>query len=202
MKKTLVFLIIIIVVIAGFGFYYLNQSSKQPDNRALLQVESDNPPVAEKTDHPYVGDDFTFIPPQGWIQTSIPSTLVAYQNAQETQAPGSAAAKINFKSYLAVSFDNVNGQDANELKDLVKRQIQSVAPGVSFISETERLVDDRPAVFLEADLLMQDVDFKILMVIIMGEDKYFTLSGNTTMEMWTDYRDIFYAAAESFKIKN
>jgi len=55
---------------------------------------------------------------------------------------------------------------------LVKQQVQAVAPSVSFGSETDELIDSQPAKIIEADLAQQNVDFKILMAVIMKDDKY------------------------------
>jgi len=85
---------------------------------------------------------------------------------------------------------------------LVKQQVQAVAPSVSFGSETDELIDSQPAKIIEADLAQQNVDFKILMAVIMKDDKYFTISANTTAQKWTEYSETFYDTFRSFKFKN
>ena len=203
MKKTILILIILIVVVgAGLTFYFLNQNknsnSKETVNLPKLEEMTNTP---ESTTDLYVGDDFTIIRPKDWIQTQIQSTLVSFQNPNEKYQEGSAASKINFKSYIAVSFDNTQGKTFEEIAKLVKQQIQAVVPSVSFGSETDEMIDGQPAKIIEADLSQQDVDFKVLMAVIMKDDKYFTVSANTTAQKWTEYNEIFYDTFRSFKFK-
>lgn len=206
MKKTFLFAIIsiiIIAIIAGFAyFYWQNSQDKNPPLQTAGNDTATGSIEGDGTDnHPYVGEDFTFIPPAGWIQANLPGVLVAYQNMQETQPQGSAAEKINFKSYFAMSFDNANGRQIDQIAELVKQQTKSVAPTVSFVSETDGQVDNQPAKFIEADVLMQNVDFKVFLLIILKGDKYYVLSGNTTAEKWPDNQSIFLNVAESLKFK-
>lgn len=198
-NKTLVYVAILIIVglIVGFVFYFL----KNAKNPARPPIDGSASPAPLNFGNPYVGDDFTFLPPTDWVQITLPSTLTAYQNSKEVQPPGSAADKIHFRSYIAVSFDNANGQKLNELVDLVKQQIKSVAPTTSFTSETDGQIDNQPAKFMEADLSMQNVNFKVMVALILKGDKYFTISNNTTADQWPGYRDIFYNTAESLKFK-
>ncbi|MDP3244770.1 MAG: hypothetical protein Q8M83_03895 [bacterium] len=199
-NKALVYvgILIIVCLVAGLGFYFL----KNTENPATPPPVGGSATLAPLSlANPYVGDDFTFIPPTDWILITIPSTLAAYQNPKETQPQGSAAEKIHFKSYVAVSFDNANGQKLDEITNLIKRQIKSVAPTTSFTSETDGQIDGQPAKFMEADLFMQDVNFKVMVALVLKGDKFFTISNNTTTEKWPEYRDIFYGTAESFKFK-
>jgi len=185
----------IAVVGGGLIFYFSNQS-KNNDNSSL---ETANSP--EKSIGLYVGDDFTIVSPKGWVQTHMQSTLVSFQNLAETHPEGSAAAKINFKSYIAVSSDSTQGKAIEEITKLIKQQVQAVAPSVSFSSETDEIIDGQPAQIMEADLNQQNIDFKILMAVIIKGDEYFTISANTTTQKWTEYNEIFYDTIRSFKFK-
>jgi len=195
MKKIIITIIVVAVVGVGLTFYFLNQNK----NSNNLSLETANSP--ERTTGLYVGDDFTIVSPKDWIQTHLPSTLVSFQNPNEKHPEGSAASKINFKSYIAVSFDNTQGKTLEEITELVKQQVQAVAPSVSFGSETDEMIDGQSAKIIEADLNQQNVDFKVLMAVVMKSDKYFTISANTTAQKWTEYSEIFYDTIRSFKFK-
>lgn len=209
MKKILLIVIAIIIATISVAYYFVSQNKNDiPNNNNILPPKTANPPaINEKTnppkesDDPYVGDDFTIVSPPDWIQTHMQSTLVSFQNPREAQPENSAAAKINFKSYIAVSFDNTQEKTLDETVRLVKQQTRSVVPTISFDSETSGTIDSQPAKFIEASLNQQDVDFKVLLVIIMKDNKYFTISANTTAQKWTEYRDVFYSTANSFKFK-
>ena len=196
MKKIIIAIIVVAVVGVGLTFYFLNQN-KNSDNSSL---ETANSP--ERTTGLYVGDDFTIVSPKDWIQTHhLPPTLVSFQNPNEKHPEGSAASKINFKSYIAVSFYNTQGKTLEEIAELVKQQVQAVAPSVSFGSETDEMIDGQSAKIIEADLNQQNVDFRVLMAVVMKSDKYFTISANTTAQKWTEYSEIFYDTIRSFKFK-
>ncbi len=210
MKKiSLIVIAIVIIAIIGLAYYFVSQNKNNVSkNNNALPPKTENPPATNEKTNPskesdglYVGDDFTIASPPSWIQTHMQSTLVSFQDPKETQPENSAAAKINFKSYIAVSFDNTQGNTLDETVKLVKQQTQGVAPAISFDSETDGTIDSQPAKFMEASLNQQDVDFKVLMVIIVKDDRYFTISANTTAQKWTEYRDVFYKTANSFKFK-
>lgn len=187
-KYIIIILAAAVIIIAGASVYFFIQ---REDAGSDIKISENS----------YIGDDFTIAPPNGWIQTRILSTLVSYQNPQESYLPGSAADKIHFQSYIAVSFDNANGQTLDQIEKLVEQQIKSVAPSISFISVIDGFIDGQPAKFTEADLFMQDINFKVMMAIVLKGDKYFTISNNTTLEKWPGYRELFYAVANSFKFK-
>jgi len=199
-SKTLIVVIVaaVLVVGAGVGYWFGRGSGLNAETPSLPDQHANQ---GSQPGRPYVGDDFTLIPPTDWIQTHISGTLVSYQNSKEAQPKDSAADKINFKSYIAVSFDKVNGQTLDKITEVIKRQLESVAPAISFAPVTNGTIGGQPAKLIEASLLMQEVDFKVMVAIAMKGDKYFTISSNTTAEKWPEYRDVFYNTLNSFKFK-
>jgi len=195
-SKTLIVVIVAGILIIGGGIGYLVGKNAGSEIGEQQKANQDSQP-----NNIYVSDDFTIAPPVGWIQTHLPSTLVSYQNSKETQPKGSEAEKINFKSYMAISSYSSNGKTLNEVVDLVKHQVESVAPGISFAPLGEGTIDNQPAKFIEANVSMQNVDFKVMLAVVMKGDKYFTISSNTTVEKWPEYRAIFYSVVDSFKFK-
>lgn len=208
MKKIII--VIIVLAVIGIGMYFLfqkqnnagNNSGAAGGNQPKLSNDSETADnMATGSKNPYVGDDFMLTPPEGWIRTELPSTLAAYQNKEETFEPGSAADKIHFKSYFAISFDNANGQTLDGITNLVKKQTAAVVPSINFAPVSETTINGLPARMAEANLTMQNVDFKILIAIILANNKYYTISFNTTADKWAGYKDAFYNAANSFKTK-
>lgn len=187
-KSIIIILAAAVIIIAGTGVYFLTQREAADGD---IKISGNS----------YIGVDFTITPPDGWVQTRILSALVSYQNPKESYPPGSAADKVHFQSYIAVSFDNTNGQTLDQIEKLVEQQIKSVVPSISFISVADGFIDGQPAKFIEADLFMQDINFKVMMAIVLKGDKYFTISNNTTLEKWPGYHELFYAVANSFKFK-
>jgi hypothetical protein len=208
MKKIITAVIVIIIIAtAGTAYLLLSQNKKETLGNTGDFPKSNQSKINEnlnsnkESNGPYVGEDFTIISPPGWIQSHMPSTLVSFHNPDENHPKGSAAEKINFKSYMAVSFDNAQGKKLEEIIETTKQQIQGVASSVSFDSETAGTIDNQPVKFIEASLNQQNVDFKVLMAIVTKDEKYFTISANTTSEKWMSYRDTFYNTINSFKFK-
>lgn len=208
MKKIIVATIILIII--GSGICFLLKKQNHADNNSKITnigqpISSNNSETANNTavnaENPYVGDDFTLIPPEGWVQMNLPSTLVAYRNKKETFEPGSAADKIHFKSYFAVSFDNADGKTIDEITDLVKNQTMAVAPSINFAPISQKTINGLPANMAEVSLTMQNINFKILIAIILANEKYYTISFSTTADKWAEYQTTFYNVANSFKTK-
>ncbi|MFA4999695.1 MAG: hypothetical protein WC519_03170 [Parcubacteria group bacterium] len=204
-KLVLVAIAIIAIIAIGAALYFLNKDEMNNDlplvtgdSSAVTTDESPN--LSFKLNGLYVGDDFTIMSPSGWIQTHIPMTLVSFQNPEEKHPEGSAASKINFKSYVAISSETTE-MTLDETAELVMRQIQNVAPAVSFGPVSDQVIDGQPAKAIEASLVQQDVDFKVLVAIVMKGNKYFIISGNTTTQKWADYNKLFYDVVFSFKFK-
>jgi len=198
--KIIIIVIIVVVLAVGAGIgYWIGQGTKPSAEGRPLATQGGN--QDSKSEAPFVGDDFTILPPAGWAQAHLPSTLVSFHNLKEVQPKGSEAEKINFKSYMAVSSYSRNGKTLDEIADLVKRQVAGVAPTISFAPITDGTINGQPAKFIEANVSMQGVDFKVMLAVAMKGDKYFTISSNTTVEKWPEYRDIFYNVLNSFKFK-
>lgn len=199
MKKTLLIVIIVVLVIgAGVGIYFVSQNKKDSTPTNTTQTNSS---LTNQSSEPerYIGDDFTIIPPEGWLWANIPGTLIAFQNSEETHPEGSPAAKINFRTYIAVSFDNVQARTLEEISSFLQQETLKAIPSTKFISLTDETVDSQAAKFIEAELTQQDVDYKVLMAVVLKGDKYFVISANTTTDRWSEYKDLFYNTARSFK---
>lgn len=156
-----------------------------------------------EADNVYVHDDFTITALKGWIQNQLPSTLVSFYNADERHPDGSAALNINFKSYLAVSFETAAGQTFDEINATVTESIQSLIPTAETVSSSDETVNGLPARFTVMTMTQQEVDYEVFVAIVLDEehDRYYSVSCNTTVEKWDEYEADFLAAARSFTIK-
>jgi hypothetical protein len=201
MKKMSSVIIILLIVIVGVLIFLFSDRNNKKGELEGVSTQEETPSETKSETNLYVGEDFTIARPENWIQTHLQSTLVSFQNTSESYPEGSAPAKVNFKSYVAVSFDNTQANTIEEISSLVKQQIQAVIPGASFGSKIKETISGQPAVITEIDLRQQDIDFKVLMGIIMKEDKYFTISANTTTQKWPEYGPIFYDMIRSFRFK-
>jgi len=207
MKNPLIIVIIVVVIIgAGVGVYFFAQSEDTDTitNELTNSVSQANNTAATNTvsSDKYVGDDFTILKPSGWIQDQIQGTLVSFHSVNEVQPEGSAARKINFKSYMAVSFDMANEQTLAEINDLTIDQIKVSISSAEVTVSSDETIDGQPAKFNVLTMNQQEVDYTVFMAVVSKGDKYYAISGNTTTDKWAEYEDLFYQIARSFVFKD
>ncbi len=196
MKKntilTIIIVVLLLIIIGGGIAIYLNQ--KQDKGSESTDVTVDTPSEG------YQSEDFSIKPPENWERISIPNTLVGFRNTDETFSEGSPENKINFQSYMAVSFDNAQGRTFSEFVDFIKEEVQKMVPSFNSTNQFEKQIDGKRTEFIEAEMVQQDVNYKVLMVVVDAGDKYYLVSFNTTAGKWDHYKDLFYLTAESFRL--
>jgi len=150
----------------------------------------------------FESDYFTISVPQGWsTQAQFPGTLATIINVNEVHPEDPNAQRINFKSYITVSFDNVQGRTLNQIVDTIKDDLIKTIPSAALSSSSEKTIDGMPAKSLEITLTQQDINIMVSLIIVMKEDRYFVISLNTPISRWQEYKDLFYQIAKSFKFK-
>ena len=203
MKKPLIIIVIAVVIIgAGIAVYLVTQS--EDTNAPTNSASQTNTSAATNTvsANKYVGDDFTILQPADWTQSQISGTLVSFHNTTEVFPEGSAARKINFQSYMAVSFDMANERSLVEINDLTIDQIKATIPSAEVTASSDETIDGQPAKFSVFTMNQQEVDYTVFIEVISKGDKYYAISGNTTTDKWTEYEDLFYQIARSFVFKD
>jgi len=202
MKKSLIIIIGIVIIGAGAAVYFATQS--EDSNTPANSASQANTSAATNTvsANKYVGDDFSILQPAGWSQGQIQGTLISFHNTSEVFPEGSAARKINFKSYIAVSFDMVNERSLGEINDLTMDQIKASIPSTEVITSSDETINGQPAKISVFTMSQQEVDYTVFMSVVSKGDKYYAISGNTTTDKWTEYEDLFYQIARSFVFKD
>lgn len=181
------------------------------ENGMLVAVSGDSPALQASAENQgetgqpqsrIITDDFSLDIPAGWEETAPAmgaSVMAVYAN-EEVEDP--AARKINFKSYLAVSYDTLQGKDIAGYLQTVRNSLLQAIPSVLFTAERDMTVNGNAAHAIEAELTQQGADFKILIILISGEgEDIWVISFNTTKNGWDDYRKTFYDTANSFIVK-
>ena len=200
----LVIVVAVIVVIIGFYFTKQDKQSTDPVGNTVLprQVEANNQKNGEQPQNKLVADDFEINLPVGWQKTAPTIGASAMAIKADEQIIDSAAQRINFRSYFAVSYDTAQGKSLSEYTQIVKSQLQQTIPNIIFTQEQDTTINGKAARAFEADFNQQGVDFKVLMVIIKGaEDDVWIISFNTLQSTWDEYRGTFSDIASSFKLK-
>ncbi|MFA6271918.1 MAG: hypothetical protein WC693_02300 [Patescibacteria group bacterium] len=212
-KSYLVWVSVIIIVAIAGVVYFMMKGDEEINNNTNVstvvtntQISNTNTVITNTaTDHIYVHNDFTIVPPAGWLESQIPGTLVSFFNTTEQHPEDSTAAKINFKSYLAVSFDTAAiGSTLDSINAKVMQEVENVVSSSEVVSVSdEMLINNLPARFSVLNMTMQEVDYRVLIVVLLDQDhqRYYTVTGNTTAEKWGEYEDAFLKSARSLTIK-
>lgn len=194
-NKILVIVLIVVIVIAAIliGYRFL------PKNN---QAGGNNQPTDGQSQNKLVTDYFEIVLPAGWQQAAPPVGASAMAVDNNEEIIDAAAQKINFKTYMAVSYDTLQGKSLNEYMQNIKSQLQQAIPGVVFSQEHATTINNRDGLGIEADLTQQGVSFKLLMVAIKGDgDDVWIMSFNTLQSSWMAYQETFSGIANSFKLK-
>lgn len=224
--KTMVVIIIVAVVAAGavVGIYFIrhnkltanipqganqqNQTSDllnpAPENTSLNQTstQANNPASTSQPQSKIITDDFSIDLPIGWQQTApVMGALAMAVNVNEN-VNDSAAQKINFKSYFAVSHDTLKGKDMNGYLQTLRDGLSQTFPDAVFTNEQNITINNNSAHTMEVGFAQQGVNFKILIVVVAGQgENVWPISFNTTKSAWDGYREMFYNIANSFIVK-
>ncbi len=198
MKKLLIIIVIIAIGLAiWFWFGYKEEAADSNTN------ESSNGNVNESAEeNKFIHEDFTIIAPAGWANHQITGTLATFYNVNEQHPEGSAAANINFKTYLAVAFDTTADQTLDQINDKAISDIKSAAPSSEVVSTDEETINGLPGRINILTMTQQEVDYKVMMAIILSEEENrdYVVSGSTTVEKWSEYETEFLESIRSFEL--
>jgi electron transfer flavoprotein alpha subunit len=147
-------------------------------------------------------EDFSILLPEGWQEAETGDTVsaVVINTAEEITDPKAQA--INFKTYFAVNHDLLQGAGVAEYAQAFKAQISQMDTTAVFSQERETTVNGQPALAFEVDMMQEEIDFKVLVVVIKGaSDDVWILTFNTLENNWAGYINLFSQIINSFKIK-
>jgi len=195
---------LIIVIALALVYFLAGGKTAFPDRSSSNKnTAASSFPSLTPAPNIYQADDFSIVIPERWQKSSqpLPGSLLTIYKINEDHLNDLNAQKINFKSYLAVSFDNRDGRTKPQLLDLVRQSLTQISPNAKFSGFTESTINDQPADFGELDITQQNVNYKVLIALIIKGDKFFTISANTTTLKWPGYKDLLYQTAKSIKLK-
>ena len=210
--KTIVIFVVIIIIGAGIAAWLIlkrgdSGTLKTPDNVPLDSIattgDKNTSPVADQpsSENVVANDNFSFQYPAGWRSVPPPQGSSAMVVAQDEKITDSQALKMNFKSYIAVSYDT-SRDGLDQYADTVKTQLRTTFSDATFLNEKTILINGRDAHAMEAFLNKSGVDFRVLMVMVRGEeDDVWILSFNTLKSLWDAYAGIFGDTANEFVVK-
>ncbi|MDP3052462.1 MAG: type II secretion system protein [bacterium] len=226
-KKIIIVLAIIGVILAVLiGVYFLffqktaqlnlnNTAEETADNATENQtpttnqgktengIVTDNQPSPEQSQNKIITDDFSINLPPGWSKTEAAAGVSAMAFDTNEIIKDSAAQKINFKSYLAVVFDALQGKTLDEYLQNLKNSLLQTIPNTVFTKEQDMTISGKLGHAMEVELSQQGVNFKILTVFVKDEkeENVWIITFNTIKSSWDGYKESFYNTANSFVLK-
>ncbi|MBU1146575.1 hypothetical protein KKD80_03455 [Patescibacteria group bacterium] len=208
MKKpfSLLIAVIVIFVIAAMAYWFLTtQSNILGENNLSVPGEilgnnsNQNQPSSGNV---FANDNFSLSYPAGWRQVPAMTGISAMITKGNENITDPEAKKMNFQTYLAVSYDSVEGKTKEEIAEYVKSEVAAVFPGIVFSNEKFSTINGREAYSLEMTFSKSGVDFHVLEVVVWGnENDLWILSFNTLEELWQNYIGEFEEMTGTFIIK-
>jgi hypothetical protein len=201
--------LVTLILVASAIFFFNGRNQKSPETTPASPPKDQaaaapkaTPKAPEK--NIYEGEDFSIEVPEGWsTKGQLPGTLVTLTKVNETHEQDPNAQKINFKSYVAVSFDTVQGRSKAEIQEVIDKAIKGAVPSAKLIN-TEKISthDGLEGSLSTYKIYQQEVNFKVLNAIFVAGDKYYTISANTTANKFPEYEDLLLNTIKSFKLKS
>lgn len=209
MKKPFSILITIIVlfVLAAMAYWFLSTESNifggnnlnVPGEISENNLNQNLPPSGENV---FATDDFSLTYSEGW--RSVPamtgiSAMIVKGNENITDPE---AKKMNFQSYLAVSYDSAEGKNKDQVVEYLKNALRSAIPEAVFSRENSLTINQRDAYAMEVTFRQSGLDFHVLIVTVWGkENDLWVLSYNTLEELWQNYVGEFEEMTQAFVVK-
>jgi len=207
-----------VLSIAGFYVYkFLDRPSdatKLPDvnlvinNRNTDDEENISPKTEDLLEETRImKEDFEMTLPAGWQEADTPPEgiwLMAIDAKEDVS--GGAFQKLDFRTNLSVKSDDITRYASigsfEDYVSSVKTSLTQTITGISFTAEDQKTINGLPAIFIECASRQEEADFKTLLVFIKASDNIvYAVSFNTFRDSWSEYKDLFYLTAETFKLK-
>ncbi|MCK9187012.1 MAG: hypothetical protein PHS16_01705 [Candidatus Colwellbacteria bacterium] len=229
MKNKIIYIILSVLVISGFilfinGDLFVkrdvaenneNISEQQDKNNEDQLEESLTSTESEQTEqlsasqesqtvlsgNNIVTDNFQITPPPGWESRPPQEGILAIAVNTNEVLNNSGAENIGFRSYFAITKDNLQGQTKEEYINFISNELKKISSSVSIEKIWATKIDGKDASALEISLTQQSVDFKALIFLIWDEEDIWTVSFNTITDKWSEYEDKFFLSGSSFQLK-
>jgi hypothetical protein len=186
-NKILVGIVVLILVGVGVWLY------SNRDNKAVQETPEEGLLTTA---------DFSILLPEGWQEAdaSTDFSVIAVNAAEEvTDAKAEA---INFKTYFAVNYDTLQGTSLADYVPAFKAQITQMDQGAVFSNENKVTINNREVTAFEVDMTQEEIDFKVLVVLVKGDsDDLWIITFNTLEGNWNSYQELFAQVVNSFQLK-
>jgi hypothetical protein len=196
-NKVLIIVGVVLLIIIVVGVWFYLDKNKISDTSPELNQEE------QTSGNMLVKDGFSIVLPKGWMEsqgTAEGITALAFD--PQEQITEEAAKKISFASYLSIGQDFSQEKSMSDYVAYTKEELKKALGVVEFTNEQALTINSKEAYALEMGLNQENINFKVLMVLITGDyNDVWVVSFNTLNSMWDGYKDAFYNSAKSFIVK-
>lgn len=209
MKKSFSILIAIIVifVLAAMAYWFLStQIDLSGGNSPVTNLANSAAPspsaLSASGENVFATDDFSLPYPAGWRHVPAMTGVSAMIVKGNENITDPEAKKMNFQSYLAVSYDSAEGKTKEQVAEYLKNELHAVIPEAIFSRENFLTINGRAAYAAEVTFRKSGLNFHVLEIIIWGEgNDLWILSFNTLEELWQGYAGEFEEMTQAFVVK-
>jgi flagellar basal body-associated protein FliL len=206
-------IIIILFVLAAMAYWFLtSQIDFSGENSPVANIVNNVVPNTSSennvnqnqpsNENILATDDFSLTYPTPWRQVSSITGVSAMLIRVNENITNPAAKKMNFQTYLAVSYDFSEGKTKEQVVEYLKNELYLVLPEAIFSQENFLTINGREAYATEITFRKSGLDFRVLEVVVWGnENDLWVLSYNTLEELWQDNVSDFEKMTKSFIVK-
>jgi hypothetical protein len=138
---------------------------------------------------------YSLVLPSGWQTAKEDDEQSIFVNAGEVVVN-------NFRTYLSISKDQIQGNTSADYINYLKNQIEQSAPDIQFNNENNFIKDGRDAFAMDSYVRQNNTDFKILTVAVRGNgDDVWVLNFNSLANKWEENAPVFENILNSFQVK-
>jgi len=229
MKNKLLYYAIIAVAVAVLSAYFAFNNPFKKDDQAAQNAESETEengqmenaesgqlegqPASDtgnnskeslpagQTSHNIVTGDFEITPPPGWEGRPAPEGVLAIAIKPSEVISDPEASKMGFRSYFAVTKDNLQGKTREEYVSFIGEELKKISSSVTLDTSWSTKVDGKDATVLDISMDRDNVDFKASIFLVWSGEDVWAIAFNTTEDKWDEYKDSFFTSGSSFKLK-
>lgn len=146
---------------------------------------------------------FTLVLPPGWeTQEPAPEKFILKATYIKNNSQDPLARKINYKTNLYVTREELDGKTLSEYVNLLNDKIKKMNSDSIIHSENETIFNDNQAYLVDVELKNNGIEFKSIMGVIQGKnDDVWVISFNTPKLDWINTAVQFYGVLNSFQLK-
>lgn len=199
-KKIIVISLVAVMIVAVVALLRYRtevewQLAELDDQPGISTAEPELETMAAAEDEIFESEDFNILLPAGWEgYQDFGQVFLAFKNIGSEEQP----------EELLIMVENFSreGMDLDELKASVEEEIAEYGEGNTWIDvEEDRVVDGRPAKYLEMGASIEGREVLRALVFIQDEEDFWGVFMDMPPNEWLNQQTVFERVVESFELR-